>query len=261
MLERGALGEMDDGAAVSPWVYREGDQWHMFYIGCKLNRNGRAGFPYLTLKAKSRSLAGPWTKQKDVIPFGIKPNTYYSITASAGHIVRHNGEYLMFFSSTTKGKGNPLPGTSGIRRTLGIARTKDLDGQWAVDPSPILPIEEQIENTSLYFEPANQTWFLFTNHIGVKEGTGEYTDAVWVYWSKDLNRWDPNNKAIVIDGKNCSWSRRCIGMPSVIPVGKRLAVFYDAPGGDSISHFDRDIGLAWLDLPLVPPATQQKETP
>ena len=26
--------------------------------------------------------------------------------------------------------------------------------------------EEQIENTSLDDEPANKTWFLFTNHIG-----------------------------------------------------------------------------------------------
>jgi hypothetical protein len=42
-------------------------------------------------------------------------------------------------------------------------------------------------------------------------------------------------------------------MPSVIKVGERLAVFYDAPGGDSKSHMKRDIGLAWLDLPLIPP--------
>jgi hypothetical protein len=32
-----------------------------------------------------------------------------------------------------------------------------------------------------------------------------------------------------------------------------LAVLYDAPGGESISHMKRDIGLAWLDLPLAPP--------
>jgi hypothetical protein len=35
--------------------------------------------------------------------------------------------------------------------------------------------------------------------------------------------------------------------------GKRLAVFYDAPGDDSVSHMRRDVGLAWLDLPLVTP--------
>ena len=27
----------------------------------------------------------------------------------------------------------------------------------------------------------------------------------------------------------------------------------DAPGGDSVSHMRRSIGLAWLDLPLMPP--------
>jgi hypothetical protein len=30
-------------------------------------------------------------------------------------------------------------------------------------------------------------------------------------------------------------------------------VFYDAPGGTSTSHMGRNLGLAWLDLPLNPP--------
>lgn len=110
---------------------------------------------------------------------------------------------------------------------------------------------EQIENSSLYFEPANNTWFLFTNHIGF-EGF-EYTDAVWVYWTRDLNRWDAANKAVVLDGRNCTWSRKCIGLPSVVKVGNRLAVLYDAPGDDRESHLKRDVGLAWLPLPLKPP--------
>ena len=142
--------------------------------------------------------------------------------------------------------------SASMKRTLGIARTEDLNGPWAIDPQPILSPEEQIENSSLYFEPANRMWFLFTNHIGV-HGGGEYTDAVWVYWSQDLNTWDASNKAVVLDGQNCTWSRACIGMPSVIVVGNRLAVFYDAPGGGSTSHMGRDIGLAWLELPLSPP--------
>jgi hypothetical protein len=33
----------------------------------------------------------------------------------------------------------------------------------------------------------------------------------------------------------------------------RLAVFYDAPGGNSTSHMGRSVGLAWMDLPLTPP--------
>lgn len=48
------------------------------------------------------------------------------------------------------------------------------------------------------------------------------------------------------------------GMPSVIKMGQRLAVFYDAPGGNSISHMKRDIGLAWLDLPLTIPVAAPK---
>ena len=114
-----------------------------------------------------------------------------------------------------------------------------------------------MENSSLYFEQTSQTWFLFTNHVGL-DGF-EYTDAVWVYWSKDPDRWNPARKAVVLDGGNCSWSKHIIGLPSVLRVGDRLALFYDGnrepkmPGGVK-SHMNRDIGLAWLRLPLTPPA-------
>jgi predicted GH43/DUF377 family glycosyl hydrolase len=241
ILDLGKPGEMDSACVASPWVIREGNEWHMFYLGTPNASPAPErvpSFPYLTLKARSKSLAGPWIKQPEVIPFRTQPGTYYSETASPGHIVKLGDEYLMFFSASMK-------------RTLGIARTKDLDGPWTIDAEPIVSPEEQIENSSLYYEPSNQTWFLFTNHVGLDGG--EYTDAVWVYWSQDLNKWDSQNKAVVLDGQNCTWSKKCIGMPSVIQVGKRLALFYDAPGGESAGHMRRDIGLAWLELPLTPP--------
>ena len=185
-------------------------------------------------------------KQKSVVPFSPKPGSYYSATASPGQVIKHGDEYLQFFSASTKQRG--------IKRTLGIARTKNLDGPWTVDPKPIVPLEEQIENSSLYYEKSNRTWFLFTNHIGIDKG--EYTDAIWVYWSQDLNQWDPPNKAVVLDGQNCSWSKKCIGLPSVVQVGERLAIFYDAPGDNSTSHMKRHVGLAWLELPLRVPQQQ-----
>ncbi|MDP2335801.1 MAG: hypothetical protein Q8N05_05015 [Bacteroidota bacterium] len=240
----------DDSKSASYGVtYYDGNEWHMFYLGTP-NTSAPPdlvpSFPYLTMKAKGNSPAGPWIKQKDVVPFRTRPNTYYSITASPGHVIRNNGEFIQFFSATTKKMGNPC-----VQRTLGIARTKDLDGSWKVDPQPIVPIEEQIENSSLYYEKGNKTWFLFTNHIGIDGG--EYTDAIWVYWSKNINKWNPENKAIVLDGQNCNWSAKCIGLPSVLAIGKRLALFYDAPGDKSVSHMSRSIGLAWLELPLSPP--------
>jgi len=39
--------------------------------------------------------------------------------------------------------------SASMPRTVGIARTKDLDGPWPIDPAPILPRAEQIENASL----------------------------------------------------------------------------------------------------------------
>ena len=241
VLDLGAPGSEDSASASYGVTYFDGKTWHMFYLGTPHATPPPdliPSFPYLTLKAKAPSPGGPWTKQPKVVPFRTKPGTYYADTASPGHVVKQGDEYLMFFSGSMK-------------RTIGIARTKNLDGPWTIDPKPIVSPEEQIENTSLYFEPANKTWFSFTNHIGL-EGF-EYTDAVWVYWTKDLNKWNAKDKAIVLDGKNCTWSKKCIGLPSVLPVKNRLAVLYDAPGGDSKDHMRRDVGLAWLKLPLVPP--------
>lgn len=255
ILDFGEPGEDDSKSASYGVTYHDGKQWHMFYLGTP-NVSGPPNlipsFPYLTMKAKGQSAVGPWVKQKNVVPFRTQPGTYYSITASPGQVIKNGDGYLQFFSATTRKPGNPC-----VQRTLGIARTRNLDGAWSVDPTPMVPIEEQIENSTLYYEKSNATWFLFTNHIGIDNG--EYTDAVWVYWSKDLGKWNPENKAVVLDGQNCSWSKKCIGLPSVLPVGERLALFYDGPGGSSISHMNRNIGLAWLDLPLSVPESPKKE--
>jgi len=248
ILDFGPKGALDSASASSPWVYYDGSRWHMFYLGTPNTTpppDFVPTFPYLTMKAQSKSPSGPWEKQCGVIPFNTKSGTYYAATASPGYVLKDKGEFLMFFSGSIQSRG--------IQRTLGIARTKNLDNAWTLDPEPIVPLEEQVENSSLYYENANKTWWLFTNHIGIDD-RGEYTDAVWVYWSRDLNKWNRKDRAIVLDGQNCTWSKDCIGMPSVVKVGRRLAVLYDAPGGTSVSHMKRDIGLAWLDLPLIPPA-------
>ena len=252
ILDLGAAYEEDSKSVSYGLPFCEGQEWHLFYLGTPNaspppNRVPR--FPYLTLKATGDSPQGPWLKQKNIVPFRPVPDTYYATTASPGHVVKHDGGYLQFFSASS-------PDAGMLKRTLGIARTSDIEGVWRVDESPIVPLDEQIENSSLYYEEANDTWFLFTNHIGI-DGY-EYTDAIWVYWSKDLNQWSPENKAVVLDGETCTWSKHIVGLPSVLKVEDRLAVFYDGLEGQTLppasqSHMKRDIGLAWLDLPLVPP--------
>ena len=247
VLDFGKSGEADSASASYGTTYFDGKTWHMFYLGTPHTSPAPdliPAFPYQTMKAQGTSPAGPWIKQPDVIPFQCVPGTFYSVTASPGQIVRKGREYLMFFSAASQDD-------TGTHRTIGLARTKNLNGPWTIDPKPIVPPDEQIENTSLYYEKSNRTWFLFTNHIGL-EGF-EYTDAVWVYWTKDLNHWSTADKAVVLDGENCGWSKKCIGLPGVVKFGDKLAVLYDAPGGDSKSHMGRDIGLAWLKLPLTPP--------
>lgn len=249
ILKLGDTGSNDAKSASSPWVIKENGVWHMFYLGTPNTSPAPdriPSFPYLTMKAKSKSLEGPWIKQYDITPFTPQKKSFYSATASPGFIVKTQKEYLQFFSGSAQDN-------YGVKRTLGIARTKDLNTSWIIDSLPIIPLDEQVENSSLYFDKVTKTWFLFTNHIGIDQYKTEYTDAIWVYWSKDINKWDAKHKAIVLDSINCKWSKGAIGMPSVIKVGNRLAVFYDAFEGYSTYHMKRNIGLAWMDLPLQLP--------
>lgn len=258
VLDLGQPGDDDAGTASSPWTIFDGKQWHMFYVGSRTTTpapNRIPAVPYFTLAATSSHPGGPWIKQRGVVPFRTAPGTYYADTASPGQIIRQGDEYRMFFSAAAF---SATPARH-LLRTLSIARTKNLDGAWQIDPLPILPPEHQIENSALYFEKSNRTWFLFTNHIGL-DADGEYTESIWVYWSQDLDRWNPEQRAVVLDRANCSWSRRAIGMPSVVPVGRRLALFYDACVTAS-GNMGRDIGLAWLTLPLHPPRPASPRSP
>ena len=247
VLDFGKPGQADSASASYGTTYFDGKSWHMFYLGTPNTSPAPdliPAFPYQTMEAHGTSPMGPWVKQPGVVPFVCVPNTYYSVTASPGQIIKQGSQYLMFFSAASQDQ-------SGTHRTISIARTRDINGRWSVDPQPIVPPDQQIENSSLYYEPSNRFWFLFTNHIGLDGG--EYTDAVWVYWTKDLNRWNAADKAVVLEGRSCKWSHKCIGLPSVVKAGSRLAILYDAPGDDSTSHMGRDVGLAWLPLPLSPP--------
>ncbi|MGA2656463.1 MAG: DUF4038 domain-containing protein [Verrucomicrobiota bacterium] len=251
VLDLGKAGEDDSASASYGVTFFDGRQWHMFYLGTPHVTPPPdliPGFPYLTIKAQSESPEGPWQKQTAVTPFRTKPGTYYSATASPGQVIRQGDEYLMFFSASTD---------RPIKRTLSLARTKDLNGPWAIAPEPIVPPDEQVENSSLFYDDESRTWFLFTNHVGVEDGL-EYTDAIWVYWTRDITRWNSGHKAVVLDRTNCKWSKHIIGLPSAVKAGSRLAIFYDGNGsakmpGGVKSHMDRDVGLAWLDLPLIPP--------
>lgn len=248
VLTFGRRGEDDAKSASYGVTVFDGSDWHMFYLGAR-NTSPAPDFvpdlPYVTMKAKAKSPLGPWRKQPGVVPFRPRRGTYYAHSASPGQTIKYNGEYLQFFSASVN--------DGRIKRTLGLARTRNLDSAWVVDPEPIVPLDEQIENSSIYYEESNKLWFLFTNHIGWYEGSEEFTDAIWVYWSDDPTRWNKEHKAIVLDARNCTWSKRVIGLPSVVRFGNSLALIYDGVEGEGTSHMKRDIGLAWLRLPLVPP--------
>ena len=260
VLHLGGKGTKDCASASYGSVYQDGNKWYMYYLGTPHTTPAPyyvPDFPYLTMEAESNSPTGPWIKHYNIIPFMPKPGTYYSGTASPGFIIKQGSQYLMFFSASTSNSLS-ITGKSKILRTISIARTTNLQGSWTLDKKPIVPLDEQVENTSIYYEKTNKTYFIFTNHIGLSNGL-EYTDAIWVYWSKDLNNWDPEHKAVVLDTSNCKWSKHIIGLPSIVQVGNRLAIFYDGNKSPQLppgvkSHMKRDIGLAWLNLPLIIPS-------
>lgn len=259
VLALGSPGEPDAASVAYGVTCFDGARWHMFYLGSPHAADDELktpAFPYLTLKAEADGPAGPWRKRPDLTPFGLgTPGTWCSATASPGHVVEQDGVFTMVFSGST------VAADGSILRTLGLAHTRDLDGRWEVEPEPLLPLTEQVENSSLYYEPDGDWWFLFTNHIGQADGhepvapqqTTEYADAVWVYWAKDLHGFRPEAKAVVLDAATVGWSPRIVGLPSVLPIGGRLAVYYDGCREDTIGHGGRDVGVAWLDLPLRPP--------
>ncbi|HTY35604.1 MAG TPA: hypothetical protein VMH23_00745 [Bacteroidota bacterium] len=248
-LDLGGPGSRDSASASYGVTFFDGKKWHLFYLGTPHTSappNRVPAFPYLTMKGEASAPTGPWKKRYDITPFTPRPGTYYSATASPGQVIPGKKEFMMFFSASTD---------SPILRTLGIARTRDLESRWTIDAQPLVPPTEQVENTSLYYQEQTKTWFLFTDHVGVKNGL-EYTDAIWVYWTQDIEKWNPENKAVVLDGTTCGWSKEIIGLPSVVKVGNRLAIFYDGYAGKGIpdgaaSHMRRDVGLAWIDLPIA----------
>jgi len=253
ILELGEPHEPDSKSASYATTYFVDGKWHLFYMGtpnCSPAPDRVPAFPYSTLKAQSDSPIGPWVKQRDVRPLSTVEGTYYSVTVTPGTIVQADGKYIQFFSSATI--------VDGItKRTLSLAQTTDLNTAWTINDEPILPLDEQVENVVVYFEQDSNTWFLFTNHVGIEQLENgkivEYTDAIWVYWSQDLYRWNPDNKAIVLDRNNCNWSPTIIGLPAVMRIGDRLAIYYDGNKDEDYHHMQRDIGLAWLDLPLKIP--------
>ena len=248
ILQLGKPGRADSASASYGTTYFNGRNWYMFYLGTSNATpppDRIPSTPYVTMLAKSRWPGGPWVKQHGVVPFQPRPNTYYFATASPGPIVKRGRDYLMFFSAAAFAHGRLL-------RTLGLARTRNINSKWTIDRKPLFPPTEQIENASLYYQRADKTWFLFTNHVGLNGG-GEYDDAIWVFWSRHLTHWNPAHGAIVLDGRTCTWSHQRIGLPSVIKVGHRLMVFYDAPRGGGTGNMRCDVGLAELRLPLVVP--------
>ena len=87
ILPLGDPGKDDAKSASSPWVIKSDGVWHMFYLGTPHTTpapNRIPAFPYLTMKAQSKSLEGPWIKQYDVHPFPVDTSSFYTVTASPG---------------------------------------------------------------------------------------------------------------------------------------------------------------------------------
>ncbi len=254
----------DFRSASSPWSFFDGKKWYHYYVGADhCSENGVPAFEYSTMLAVSDEITGKWDKACDEegcskhVCLTMGPEgSWNDVTTSPGQVVEnpkwasdpeHEKHYLMFYSGSCSGV---------TKRSLGIARTNDLgisddydkkDGTfWEKDPKPILPPEDDIENTSLFYEEESGLYWLFTNHIY----NNEYTNSVWVYWTKDLEHWNAEDKAVVVDKTVSTWAKGAIGMPTVVRRGDTLEVLYDGVKGEGTGHLERHIGLAEIKLPV-----------
>lgn len=105
------------------------------------------------------------------------------------------------------------------------------------------------ENANYYYDSASGYHFLFTNQFNQ---TYNATDCNVVYWSRDVENWDDDCSAVVVDGR-CTkddWATGAIGFPSVVPLdGQTLLLVYDAQKGNSIMHTGRHIGYSVWKIP------------
>ena len=255
----------DFRSASSPWSIFADGKWYHYYVGADhTSPDGTPAFLYSTLLATSETMRGAWHKDCDepghekhvCFPAGM-PGSWDDCTVSPGVVLENprwradparEKRWMMLYSGCCSGY---------TRRGLGIARTDDLAAAddfnkqtgdfWQKDPLPVLPPEDDIENTSVFYEASSGLYWLFTNHIY----DNAYTNSVWVYWSRDPNCWDAENKAVAVDASVSSWAKGAIGMPSVVQKdADTLTLLYDAVPGSGTGHLGRSIGAVEIALPL-----------
>jgi hypothetical protein len=255
LLELGPKGSPDSGSA--SYLTVNYDINTTLWVGYYLATNQTSpppGYvpvgPYYSMRATAPRASGPWTQDES---FGlIMP------TGSPGVVIPSPAGDGTFWQYCT----GCVPGYS-----LGIATAPDLWSHW----TPWVGLtQDPVENTALWFEPANGLLFLFTNHVGPDETGMAFDDAIWVYWSSNMTYFPPQNKAVVLNRTNVitpSFAAGRVGLPSLVEVlgSQQLAMIYDGGGyRDDVSYNENcSIALAWIDRPLVPPppATAAKAEP
>jgi len=253
-LSHGAAGASDSASAAYSTIYKDASTYYMFYLGAKVKAGQPTNTPfppYVTKLAKSSSLTGTWTKYPNE-PIPLVNGSYREVTVSPGTIIKQGTNYYMYFSAAAEHLGK-------YYRGIGLAWTTNLNsGTWSVGSGAIIPIYEQVENASVFYQQEDNTWYMFVNHVGIDSSGNETTDSVWVYWSSNPFDWDANNRAVVIDSSVSNWSNdNVIGIPSVIKKDGQLKISYDGRSTlDPVNinnNIGRDIALSHVELPIVKP--------
>ncbi|MBM7563106.1 family 43 glycosylhydrolase [Paenibacillus sacheonensis] len=256
MLQAGEEGDTDHGGACYGPTFLFDGKWYMYYVSVA-NTSGAPWFvpalPYRTGLATADRPDGPWTKATTNLFTLGAPGSWNEGCICAPYLVREGETFYAFYSGSNMGPN--------FKRTIGLLTASSPEGPWTDSEGPILPLDENLENPSLYYEPACGLWFMFVNHVGNNEEGVEFTDAVWVYWSESLTEWNAENKAVVLDAANIPWVKQVVGLPACLVDGDKLWIAFDASDGtiheNLHGHSNRDIGLSYFDLPLRSPNDKQ----
>jgi hypothetical protein len=86
---------------------------------------------------------------QDALSLKPKEGSYHQDVVIPSQIVKNGGEYLLFFRVRKITVATSAQSVSQER--------KDLQGEWSIATEPALPVDEQIENSSLFYQSLTKT--------------------------------------------------------------------------------------------------------
>jgi len=217
----------DSKSVDCPFVFRNGGQFYMAYIGYD-------GTGYQTGLAASKDLVN-WERkgcilrrdpQSEVTRYNVAMNWILrkNEVRSAGNLRKIHGRYLGAYHAY------PNAGYESGPAVIGLCWSKDLF-HWELDPPCLHPEDGTDWEKGGLYKPCilefDGTFYLFYNAKTETPPEGGWHEQIGIATSKDLKNWvrNPGNP-ILHNGPKGSWDGRFVSDPCVVRYADGWAIFY-----------------------------------